>query len=152
MKTIILILSLILAMSCNKDDNNSQFQSTEITFTEIGKGELFTSYQNNDNGINLVIDNLTDWNNLISIIDNPNNVSANFTEINIDFSAFQVIAIFDQLHNSGGWSIDVTTITENEDNLVVNIDNLQTGDLTQIVIQPFHIIKIPINDKPIVFE
>ena len=152
MKTIILILSLILAMSCNSDDNNSQFQSTEITFTEIGKGELFTSYQNNDNGINLVIDNLTDWNNLISTIDNPNNVSANFTEINIDFSAFQVIAIFDKLRDSGGWSIDVTTITENEDNLTVNIDNLQTGDLTQIVIQPFHIIKIPINGKPIVFE
>lgn len=149
MKSLVLILSILFSLTCCSDDNT---KTTSITFTEIGKGELFTSYQNNDDGINLVIGSLTDWNNLISTIDNPNNVSANFTEIDIDFSEFQIIAVFDKLRNNGGWSIDVTTITENEDNLTVNIDNLQNGDLTQIVIQPFHIIKIPINDKPIVFE
>lgn len=149
MKSLVLILSILLSLTGCSDDNT---KTTSITFTDIGKGELFTSYQNNDDGINLVIGSLTDWNNLISTIDNPNNVSANFTEIDIDFSEFQIIAVFDKLRNNGGWSIDVTTITENEDNLTVNIDNLQNGDLTQIVIQPFHIIKIPINDKPIVFE
>ena len=123
-----------------------------MNFTEIGKGELFTSYQNNDNGINLVIDNLTEWNNLINTIDNPNNVSANFTETNIDFSNFQVIAVFDKAYINGGWSIDITSIIENENNLTVNIDNLQSGDLTQISIQPFHIIKISTTNKEIVFE
>jgi len=150
MKSIGLILNILLLLTgCSSDDNT---KTTSIPFTEIGKGVLFTPYQNNDVGINLVIGSLTDWNNLISTIDNPDNVSGNFTEIDIDFSEFQIIAVFDKIHITGGWSIDIISITENEDNLTVNIDNLQNGDLTQIVIQPFHIIKIPINDKPIVFE
>ncbi|MGB1393046.1 MAG: hypothetical protein ACPH4O_03940 [Flavobacteriaceae bacterium] len=152
MKTIILILSLFLSLGCNNNDPQTPFQPSELNFTEIGKGELFTSYQNNDNGINLVIDNLTEWNNLINTIDNPNNVSANFTETNIDFSNFQVIAVFDKAYINGGWSIDITSIIENENNLTVNIDNLQSGDLTQISIQPFHIVKIPVTNKPIEFE
>ena len=66
--------------------------------------------------------------------------------------SFQVIAVFDKLHNNGGWSIDVINIIENENSLNVNIDNLQNGNLTQIVIQPFHIIKIPRTNKKIVFK
>ena len=41
MKTITLILSLFLSLGCNNSDPQTPFQSTEITFTEIGKGALF---------------------------------------------------------------------------------------------------------------
>ncbi|MDG1452147.1 MAG: hypothetical protein P8Q33_05135 [Polaribacter sp.] len=146
----IMLIPLLLVLVFGYDNNEKINQKVE--FTEIGKGELFNLYQNNGSGINLVIDNLADWDSFINTIDKPNNISANFTEINIDFSNFQVIAIFDQIHNNGGWSIDVTGVTENEDSLNVNIDNLQKGDLTSIVIQPFHIVKIQKTNKEIVFE
>ncbi|MDG1822350.1 MAG: protease complex subunit PrcB family protein [Flavobacteriaceae bacterium] len=148
LKNILVPLFVTLTLGCNNNDKINQ----KVEFTEIGKGQLFSPYQKNDFGFNLVIDNLTDWNSLIKIIDSPNNNSSNFTEINIDFSTFQVIAVFDQVHNNGGWSIDVTNITENEDTLNVYIENLQKGDLTQVLTQPFHIIKIPKMNKEIVFK
>ncbi|MGY0408595.1 MAG: hypothetical protein ACWIPJ_09635 [Polaribacter sp.] len=151
MKKIILFFSLFLMLSCSNDNDNdnddSSFQSKEVAFTEIGKDQKFAHHQknsgsyqkdNNGNGIYLVIDNLTDWNNLIS----RSNNSGNLAKINIDFSNFQVIVII-EYHTTGGWSIDVTSIIENKDNLTVNIDNLQIGGITQSPSRPSHIVKIP---------
>jgi len=100
---------------------------------------------------NLVITTQTDWENLITAMNSVNNVSDSFAEINIDFSKYQVIAVFDEVKSNGGWSVDITDITENTDSVVVLIENLKRGDSTSVVTQPFYIVKIPVSEKPIVF-
>jgi hypothetical protein len=41
------------------------------------------------------------------------------TETDVNFSAYQVIAIFDEIHPNGGWSIDITGIVEYSDRIVI---------------------------------
>lgn len=68
-----------------------------------------------------------------------------FTDTNIDFNKYQIIAVFDQIYENGGYSIDIT-------NVIVKVENLLTGGINSIFNQPFHIIKISKSGKPILFE
>jgi hypothetical protein len=75
-----------------------------------------------------------------------------FTETKIDFSTYQVIAVFDEVKGNGGWSIDITGITEWQDKMLISVTNLKKGDLTSVITQPFQIVKIPVAEKEIEFE
>jgi len=70
----------------------------------------------------------------------------------IDFNAYQIIAVFDIQHGIDGWTIDITDITEYSDSIVVTIRNIEKGSDAPMVVQPYHIVKIPISDKRIVFQ
>ncbi len=150
MKTIILILSVFLATSCsNDDDNNVTAQSTPIAFTEIGKGALFG---NGSEGIvesNMVIDNTTDWQNLMSQMNSVNNVTDEFSETNIDFNTYIVIAIFLEV-KPNGWQVEISSIIENVSSIVVS--TVEAEGINLAVTQPFYIVKIPVTNKPIEFE
>ena len=147
MNTILLILSLFFITSCNDDENNT-FQSVEITPILIGQGSLSGNNAENISQSNLVINNQSDWQNLMTQMDSYNNVTSAFSETNIDFGNFQIIAIFLEVKPTG-WGITITNITENENNIVMSTEE-QEGVAT-VISQPFHIVKIPINNKPIVF-
>ena len=149
MKTIILILSLILAISCNSDDDNSQFQSTEITFTEIGKGNLDGNGSENVSQSTLLINNQTDWQNLIDQMNSVNNISNSFTETTIDFDSYSIVAIFLDIKPTG-WEVSITNITENETNISVSIQETEMDNT--VITQPFHIVKIPKTNKEIMIE
>lgn len=85
-------------------------------------------------------------------MDKTNNVTKNFTTTTIDFNKYQIIAVFDNIKTTGGYSIDITSVVENRNNIVVTIKRLLTGDNSTVMTQPFHIVKIPKTTKPIVFE
>ena len=149
MKTIILILSIFLATSCSNDDNNQTAQSTPLNFTEIGKGAL---YGNGSEGIvesNMVIDNTTDWQNLMSQMNSVNNVTDEFSETNIDFNTYIVIAIFLEV-KPNGWQVEISSIIENVSSIVVS--TVEAEGINLAVTQPFYIVKIPVTNKPIEFE
>jgi len=126
-----------------------------INLVQIGKGNL---YGNGGEGIikqNLVITDKTAWDNLLTKINSVNNESGNFTETDIDFSKYQVIAVFDEVRGNGGWSINITDITGYANEIVVAIKH--TGNspgfsYPDVVIQPYHIVKILVSDKKIVFN
>lgn len=145
MKSIILFASIILSItSCTNQDS----ENIQIKPILIGKGDL-----NGSEGINhqnIVIKNSNDWNNLLAQLSSYT-VSI-FTETNIDFDNYQIIAVFDKVYGNGGHSVDIVKITENESNIVVTIKNLQTGGVNSVITQPFHIVKIPITNKSIIFE
>ncbi|MDG2193900.1 MAG: protease complex subunit PrcB family protein [Polaribacter sp.] len=144
MKTIILIFSIFLVTSCD----NSQFQSTEITPVLISKGEMFNGNYNPTKH-NKIFDNSTEWNYFITdvwaIATIPNEAIVNFDQ-------HIVIATFDKPRSTGGHSIDIISITENSNNIVVIVEKLNNGDLTQIPTRPYHFVKIPKTTKEIVFE
>jgi len=81
-----------------------------------------------------------------------NPASNDFVETAIDFSQYQIIAVFEAVKGNGGWSIDITAITEYADSITVPVKNLHTGDDTCVMTQPFCIVKIPVSDKKVVFD
>ena len=122
-------LVLFLSLSCNSNDDNNNvgFVPQTITPSLIGKGELFVPYNNINVQQNINITNQSDWNN------------------------FEIIAIFDNVKPTGGNSVDITSIIENVDNISITIQRLQSGDAT-VVTQPFHIVKVPISSKPLIYN
>lgn len=148
-KTIILTFSLFFILSCNNDDKNSNFQSTVIPFTEIGKGSLYGNGSENISQSNLLINNQIDWQNLIDQMNSVNNISNNFTENTIDFDSYSIVAIFLEIKPTG-WEVSITNITENETNISVSI--LESKMDNTVITQPFHIVKIPKTNKEIVVE
>jgi PrcB C-terminal len=135
--------------SCSISDN----PSNSIVLTQIGQGNLFGNGQENISKQNLVILDDNTWRNLQSKMNAVNNVSDEFTETNIDFTKFTVIASFDEVKTSGGYSIDITKITEGESNIFVTVKNISNdGNATTVMTQPYDIAKIPKTYKSIIFE
>ncbi len=145
MKTIVLIFSIMLAVSCDSD--TVTVQATDITFIEIGQGSL-----NGTEGVlesNLVINNQTDWESLIDQMDAINNTSGGFSETEIDFDNYIVLAVILGVKPTG-WEVEINCVKENDDNVLVTTE--ETEYVSAVISQPFHIVKIPVNDKSVIFE
>lgn len=72
----------------------------------------------------------------------------------IDFEKYTVIAVFMGERSTGGYSIKITNIVENEKNIVVTINESDPdGDIAaDVMTSPFHIVKIMKTNKEIVFN
>lgn len=149
-KHILIILLSVFVMSCSLEENNSEIVNIESTL--IAKGNLFG---NGNEGIieqNIEITDQNTWENLITQMNSVNNVSNNFSETNIDFSQYKIIAIFDKIRGNGGHSLELNIIS-NTENIIVNItDVVPEGHATTVITQPFHIVKISNADLPIIFK
>ena len=152
-KHLFLLLCFIFFMiSCSDNhDNDEQLESkNQINFQLIGKGNFMATYATPQN---TVITNSTQWNNFLNQIDGPNNhPSAGFTETNIDFNQFMVILVVDEVYPNGGHSVDIITVDENPQNIEIDIEKLLQGNVTTVVTQPYHIVKIPKIAKPVLFN
>lgn len=144
---LLLIPILFFNYSCTDKDENIE-SKTPINLQLIGKGELIGNSLPQQN---LVITNSAQWTTLLNTLDANNNVSGGFTETNINFNQYMVIAVFDQTYLNGGHSIDIVTVDETAANLEVDIEKLLQGNATSIVTQPYHIVKIPKIAKPVIF-
>ena len=149
-KTIFIILFSILISGCRSYNNNSEIIKIEATL--IAKDNLYGNGAEGINKQNLVITNKSVWNNLIAQMNAVNNVSNSFSETEIDFSKYVVIAVFDEIKANGGYSLALT-ITDNSENIMVNVTTIAPqGFATTVITQPFHIVKILKSDLPIIFE
>ena len=134
-------------MLCCNNDNDSNYQSTKIIFTEIGLG--FTEL--NDNlAQNLIIATETEWNILLDNL--PSEFVDNFNEININFNEFIIIAVITENQPNTGYSVSVNEIIENKNSINVFSEIHYVGSGYTRIVQPFHIVKIPSTNKEIVFE
>ena len=111
-RILLFLLGIGLFISCD-NDVNANYQSTEINFTEIGKGALFGNGQEGISQSNLTISNTTEWQNLISQMNSVNNTTNNFTETDINFNEFIVFAIFLEVKGQG-WEIETENVIENQ--------------------------------------
>ncbi|WP_431243409.1 protease complex subunit PrcB family protein [Flavobacterium sp. P21] len=73
-------------------------------------------------------------------------------DVTVDFTKYQVIAVFDEVHNYGGYSIDITKVTESKIQTIIKVEKLLKGNLTTVITQPYHIIKIAKSNKTVVFK
>jgi hypothetical protein len=122
--------------------------TTVINFTTVAQGNLYQTHLHLE-GKCFTITTDEEWDSLkVDMNMHPYYI----VETEIDFSTYLVIAVFDSIHTNGGWSIDVTNVTEYYDKIEVSVSNLETGDLTAVITHPFHIVKIPVSNKEIVFN
>ncbi len=149
-KSLFIFLSILLFVSCDNDENdNNEFDPIEINFTEIGKGTLSGSGQENIPQSNLIIQNQAEWQSLIDNMNSINNVTSVFLETEIDFDSYTIIAVILEVKGSG-WEIEINNIIENDNS--INVSTQETEYFTLVMTQPFYIAKIPNSEKTIIFE
>lgn len=148
MKKLFLIftLSSIMAISCSNDDNTPVEPVTQnpvlVAKGKLAANQLFTNQ-------NILITNNDDWQVILAHMEQVNpGITATFSETEVDFTAYQILAAF-QVKNSTT-TVDIT-LSENDETIIATVQNLQMG-LTQDLAHPFHIIKIGKSSKPVVFE
>ena len=145
-KLLLLILPLFALAACSNDDNNNT-TTEEINFSTIAKNTL--NGNGNISQSNLVFNNQTDWNSFLIQLDEIDNVTATFNETEIDFTAFTVIAVIDEIKTSGS---EINILTALESTNTITISSELTMYSTAVISQPFHIIKIPKTNKQIIFN
>lgn len=149
-QSVLILFSAIFILSCDSDDTSFEMSSIESIL--IAKDNL---YGNGDEGIieqNMVISESTTWTNLIAQMNSVNTVSDSFSETDIDFSEYRVIAVFDEIKGNGGHSLDLN-IMSNSENIIVHItDVAPEGNATTVITQPYHIVKILNSDLPVQFQ
>ena len=147
-KLVIIILTLVVTFGCNKEENND----IEVVPILIGKDALFGNGEEGINKSNLIVTNTSDWTALIEKMDSVNNTSNDFTETDIDFSQFQVIAVFDRIRNQVDGIINISNFLDDKSEIKIFISYTnQAGPWLQVINQPFHIVKIKKSEKPIIF-
>jgi hypothetical protein len=85
-------------------------------------------------------------------MDSNSNVSNSFTTTTIDFSLYNLIVVIDIARPNLSYSININSITENQNNIIVDISSSGSMNGYNAGCIPFHIVKIPIQSKPFVFQ
>lgn len=148
MKQIITLFSILFLLTgCNSDDSDT----SNVPFSVIVQDDNFNTNANIPKS-NLVIKDQTEWNNLLLKINILTAANSIMPDIDVDFTKYQVIAVIDQVRNSGGYSIDITKITETNNSIFVKVEQLKPGGFYTVITQPYHIVKIPKTNKKIVFK
>ncbi|QNK77194.1 protease complex subunit PrcB family protein [Winogradskyella sp. PAMC22761] len=150
MKVKLIILIAIGLFSCKANHNKDKMAIIETVL--IAKGNLHGSGSEGFTKQNMVIDNQSDWESLMAQINSVNNVSDHFTETKINFSEYNVIAVFDDVKGSGGHKINLDVIKTNKQ-VLVTVDFVgPSGMATTVMTQPYYIAKILKTDLPILFK
>lgn len=151
MKKIILAL-LTFSLFYNCDKNELINENEIIEYSIISKGNLFGAGDEKILKQNVIIDNETDWSTLISKMDAVNNTSDSFTEKDIDFLKYDVIAIFDNIKSNGGYEYNVETNSSETITNVIIESIAPEGSAATVITQPYILIKINKSDIPIEFN
>ena len=151
MKNLLFLLVHSIFIGCdNRDDD---FVSLTISPILIGDGNLYGNGKENITKQNLIISSNKAWTELTNKMNSVNKVTDNFTETEIDFSHFILLSAFDEIKMAGGYAIEITSIVENRHDLTVTLRRLAPkGGVYTVITQPYHIVKIPITDKRIIFN
>ena len=118
----------------------------------IAQGELYGDGNEGITKQNIVITTEEECEKLKKAINSVNNVTNNFFESDIDFDSYQVIAVFDEVRGNGGCKVQIIDIVEYNNSIVVDYNTISTPNGPAVMTQPFHIVKIPVSNKKIVFE
>ena len=141
-----LIFSLFLIFTNCNDIGIFREYKQSIHFTEIAKEDGGSPISNSK----FVIKNKTDWNKLKTQLGNFH--TDKFKEKDIDFNKYMVIAVFDETRPYIGYSIHIAQIFSTRNRLVITVHNENKGGLGAMQTIPFHIVKVPLIEKPVVFN
>lgn len=153
MKKIILSGLLLVSMAgCQSDDaaptNNPD--SGSVQFENVKQDMLSGDAVSSGN---YVVKTDEQWNVFKEMVNAAYQEDIDALEgVEVDFTAYDVIATVDEWHPNGGHLIDIASITNIDDVIIVSVEATGEGDGTTLVMQPFHIVKIQKTTLPITFE
>ena len=125
----------------------------QVEFETIGKGSLYGAGEEGIEESNMLIRSNKEWEGLKKNTDAVNKVSQNFKEHEVNFDEYYLIASFDRVRPNGGYSIKIKDVLERDEQIEVLIERPKPqGMAISVLIQPYHIIRIPITDKKILFS
>ena len=126
--------------------------SVQVEFETIGKGSLYGAGEEGIEESNTLIRSNDEWEALKNKMDAVNTVSQNFKEHEVNFAEYYLIACFDPVRPNGGYSMRIRDIVATQHQLEVLIERPEPkGMAISVLIQPYHIIRIPKTDKEILF-
>lgn len=150
----LILLAVISLASCGVTKDAGTTDLIEIAnpvkFTIVKNGQIYvTSDDNIEHGI-VVIDSEVSWSALKMKMNKPNQVIKDET---VDFSREMIVGYFDKVRPSGGYSVEIVSITETAEEIVVlyKLSN-PTSDAIDIRTQPFTLVSIPRTTKTVRIE
>lgn len=149
------ILTACCFIACEKKENPPEddvFPKT-IEFTDIIKCDDISGGDFVKE--NIVVASQFGWNDLIIRLkesSNTNCLTDGLLTMEIDFSIYQIIAIFEEEKPDGIWSVDIMDIMEYSDRIVVSLSCSHTEFVENAATQPFRMIMMPASEKEIFFE
>ncbi|MBL7886791.1 MAG: protease complex subunit PrcB family protein [Flavobacterium sp.] len=154
MKSVLFCVIAILLFGCSNDnETETPFTPVNITPIQISKG--YISIDATVGPQNTVISNQSTWNQFMSDLSDSGmyaQTSPAFLETTVNFTDYRLLVVIDAMRPDTGYSINITNVIENENTINVTKQSTTIGAGYDIVIHPFHIVKIPNSDKPVVFE
>lgn len=132
----------------------SEKEEIELTFEAIEKG-VYSGYDESryEGKTKYVINNNEDWQSLWNEVYSIQQPTSPLPTV--DFSKDIVIAVFQGVQGSGGYSIEIIKIVETENSIKVFVRETSPGlscEVTSALTQPYHIIKISKTDKEVIFQ
>jgi hypothetical protein len=146
-KIVLAALVLFSIVGCQSDDNDPNVPGNNtpvvIGFTDIIKGTL---PGNSVTQGNFVIKDKTGWDNFKEDAGVDPNVP-------VDFSIHEVIAVVDETYPGQGHAIEITSVTQLDNKLTVQIKKTTSdGPITAVETQPLHVVRIKKTGLPVVFK
>ena len=102
---------------------------------------------------NLVINSKEEWKEFLLKADVTNTISTEFKDA-VDFKKNTILVAIDAKKTTGGFSIEISKIIENKGKLqaIITSKGPKPTDMAMMILtQPIHIVKIPKNNKEIIF-
>jgi hypothetical protein len=156
MKKITILAALLFAIAgCQDDDGNViNTEPVAIEFADVQKGEISGDPLP---AANYVINTPAQWTEFkdhINSIYNEDMEIDVFEGITVDFEEYTVLAVLDQAWPNGGYSAEITSVIEESGAITASVDYSSPGggNVTTILCQPYHVIKIPKTTLPVAFE
>jgi hypothetical protein len=152
MKLLFSLLLISTLSGCNNNDVD-EFLPMSISTTLVASDNLYGNGKENIARQNLIIQSNKEWTELMNKMNSANKVTDSFTETEIDFSNFTILALFDEIKMNGGYTIEIAGVVENRNDLTINVCHLSpNGGVYAVITQPYCIVKIPKTEKKIIFK
>lgn len=157
---VVFLTPMVLSCGAQKkavEEMTEHIEQTELILVQhdiVAHGALYGGGEEQIQESTEVINTPQEWEALKAKMNSINNVSEGFKIREIDFDNYTVIACFDKVRPSGGFSIKVKTITESATQITVYLDRT-TPEMpaTSVLTQPYEIVLIEkTNDLPVVTQ
>ncbi len=141
---IVPILIMFIAFSFLFAGCRSEQEGTDINFETISKD----FYSLLEDEAKVAINDRDSFGDLVSL------AGIDMQEA-VDFDQSMVIAVFMGQRATGGYAIEIKRIVDRNDQVVVYYETTEPSEddmLAQVITSPYHIVKIDLSGKEIIFE
>lgn len=143
------IIGLQACGTTNEVIDEKPTEVTDVAFKNSASGNLQGDGAEGINEGGIVVNSQEEWTTLTTKM---NSVNEAFKEQSIDFNNMTVLAYFDQIRGSGGYTVEFASVSQTSKSIQAHIKRTASdGNDIEIMTQPYSIVLIEKTDKTVVF-